>query len=178
MNLTAENFKTEGLSMEQKAALVDAIYAVLNGLPVTREPEVFNVLKRINGKDAEQSRIHKLVIQQWSEWREQETGLKPHVMGKHAAAAKQIASYLLRLQRDTGKPADNMLPFIFANWSKIDTFLQSQTDLNQILSNLNNIIPQVKNGKPTRNKQQPKDSDLETAAQQRFGNGKSANANH
>lgn len=169
MNLTPENFDTQSLGTEQKAELVDAIHAYLNGLPVRCSPKVLKVFNAIvvppkNGK------LHKSIIDTWSVWREQSTGIKPEVRGKQLAAAKNLTAYFLRIAKSEEK-AFEIMPLIVLNWDRLNPFLQSGVDLNQIAGNINLIIEQIKNGQPTRKKQHATDSDLEAAVRRKFGNG-------
>ena len=68
--------------------------------------------------------------------------------GIQGKALKSILSYLKQLCRQKGKESEedvlNAFKFIFANWSRLDEFLQKQIKLSQINSNLPNIIQNLK----------------------------------
>ena len=76
------------------------------------------------------------------------------INGVEGKALKQMISYLKTLCKAKGDDSDdavkNALKYIFANWHKIDPFLQKQIKLAQINSNITNIINQLKNGKEQR----------------------------
>jgi len=77
------------------------------------------------------------------------------INGMEGKAMKQIIAYLKTLCKmkgdDSPEAIENSFEYIFANWNKIEPFLQKQIKLSQINSNLTNIINQLKNGKEQSN---------------------------
>lgn len=170
MTITPTNFAVHEFSEKEKAELVSALRDHMDGLPVQCSANVYKVFKAI-AAPAKNGKLHSSIINTWAAWREQNTGIKPDVKPKHTAAAKSLTAYFLRIAK-TEAQAFEIMPLIVANWHRLNPFLQSCVDLNQISGNINLILEQIRNGQPTRNNKQPKDSDLEAAAQRRFGNGK------
>jgi hypothetical protein len=93
-------------------------------------------------------------------------GIPPNILGQEGKALKSIVNYFKSAV--TAKLADGslvmdigpdttedeiykdqsvkMFSYILSNWNKLDPFIQKQTKLIQILSNLTNIINSFKNG--------------------------------
>lgn len=65
--------------------------------------------------------------------------------GQQGKAMKAIIAYIKGQAKTSGASASSLLDVVFANWHKIEPFLQQQTTLSQINSNLQNIIIQIKN---------------------------------
>lgn len=79
-------------------------------------------------------------------------GVKPNFGAVEGSAMKLIINYFKSLHKDANDGTDEfeevtkMFKIIFAKWNLIDPFLQDQTKVTQINSNLQNIIIQIKNG--------------------------------
>ncbi len=90
----------------------------------------------------------------YSSWYEGKVGVKIQFDGMQGKALKKIITFLIANSKEkncTGGAA--AWEYILLNWNKLDTFYQDQLKVNQIQSNLPNILNQLKNGtsksKPT-----------------------------
>ena len=79
-------------------------------------------------------------------------GVGAKIDGQEGKAMNAILTYL-KSQMKEGQEVQQGLRVIFKNWKKLDQFLQKQTKLSQINSNLQNIIIQIKYGRPTAEQQ-------------------------
>lgn len=87
---------------------------------------------------------------------------------------KQIISYLSNIPTNNGKPPIEAFKFILNNWSKLSAWLQTQTQLRQINSQLPNIIETLKqqyNGNAKGIKTQQSMADFARALRDRIENG-------
>jgi len=90
----------------------------------------------------------------YSNWYENLVGVKIKFDGVQGKALKKIIAYLIANSKEkNAQGGADAWEYILLNWSKIDKFYQDQTKVNQIESNLPNILNQLKNGnskaKPT-----------------------------
>lgn len=133
------------------------------GLKINHGTEVENqpLLNTINTSntyskhaDSEESASEKVkslytnAMSDYDSFYKQITTISPKIDGIQGKALKSILKHLTKVATD--KSDDGVrasLQYIFANWQKLDAFLQGQLNLNQISHNLNNIINQLKNGK-------------------------------
>lgn len=98
-------------------------------------------------------RIYTEMVKIYFDWFEKLSGgVKPKFGAIEGAAMKLIMNYFKSVHRDANDGSDEfeevtkMFSIIFAKWNLIDPFLQDQTKVTQINSNLQNIIIQIKNG--------------------------------
>ena len=80
------------------------------------------------------------------------SGVGAKINGVEGKAMNEVLTYL-KSQMKQGQQVQHGLEVIFKNWKKLDPFLQKQTKLSQINSNLQNIIIAIRNGKPTAEQQ-------------------------
>lgn len=98
-----------------------------------------------------QDPIYKKCTEIYFEWFEKLSGVKPKFDAIDGASLKKIISYFKSIHHDANDGTDEfqevtkMFYFIFQKWDLIDPFYQKQTKLNQINSNLQNIINDIKN---------------------------------
>jgi hypothetical protein len=96
------------------------------------------------------------IIDVYSEWFEFQNSIPPKLSIASRKAAKEIAVYVRSVI--TQKTADVKEDFVkektrefmermFKKWGDLEPFLQNQTKLEQINSNINNIVKQLSNGK-------------------------------
>ncbi len=80
-------------------------------------------------------------------------GAGAKIDGKGINALKSIIIYLKSQIKEPDAKVSTALQVVFDKWNVLDPFIQNQTSLSQINSNLQNIIIQIKNnGKLTSNK--------------------------
>ena len=95
--------------------------------------------------------IYKKCTEIYFEWFEKLSGVKPKFDAIDGASLKKIISYFKSIHHDANDGTDEfqevtkMFSIIFLKWETIDPFYQKQTKLNQINSNLQNIINDIKN---------------------------------
>lgn len=77
-----------------------------------------------------------------------QTGMPAKINGTEGRAMKQIITYLKSAvkDRESEQAIVEAWQYIFANWHKIDRFLQGQLLISQINHNLINILNQLRNG--------------------------------
>lgn len=96
-----------------------------------------------------------VVIDVYSEWFEFENGMVPKITIGSRKAAKEMAVYIRNIV--TAKMPEASDEFVrgktrefmermFKKWGELEKFLQNQTKLEQINSNINNIVKQLSNG--------------------------------
>lgn len=78
----------------------------------------------------------------------QSDGVSPKIDGVEGSALKKIITYL---NKEASSPEEAFVVWkqILDNWNNIEEFYQKQLQIRHINSNLNTIIIQIKNGKPT-----------------------------
>jgi hypothetical protein len=78
----------------------------------------------------------------------QKTGFPPKIDGQQGKSLKASITYFKALDKvkDGTHTVESCFEAIFANWGKLDNFLQGQLKLSQINSNLSLILNQIKNG--------------------------------
>jgi hypothetical protein len=98
-------------------------------------------------------RLYLEMVKIYFDWFENLSGgVKPKFGAIDGAAMKLIINYFKSLHKNANDGTDEfdevtkMFRIIFQKWNLIDPFLQDQTKLTQINSNLQNIIIQIKNG--------------------------------
>jgi len=83
----------------------------------------------------------------YSNWYESLVGVKIKFDGMQGKALKKIITYLIANSKEkNAQGGADAWSYILQNWSRIDKFYQDQTKVNQIESNLPNILNQLKNG--------------------------------
>jgi len=96
------------------------------------------------------------IIQVYSEWFEFENGMPPKLSIASRKAAKEMAVYVRSIitQKNSDVKEDfvkektrEFMERMFKKWGDLEPFLQNQTKLEQINSNINNIVKQLSNGK-------------------------------
>jgi len=88
-------------------------------------------------------------------------GLPARINGLTGRSMKNIIEYLRSLEKI--KCSDDVVvafEFILSNYDKWDNFHQQQTKLNQIDSNLQNILNSIRNGKQKPNYQSKRDKQI------------------
>lgn len=96
----------------------------------------------------EESADYKECLDVYYKWFEHETHNPPLMKVYDFTALKQMIVYFRGVIKRKGldaTPADSF-KLIFQNWKKLDSVMQSQTNLSQIYKNLNNILNQLRNG--------------------------------
>jgi hypothetical protein len=119
-----------------------------------------------NDQPEKEKGLHQKIIDSWYEWRTKATGVNPKVGGADVKAAERLVKYFLALN----DPPDEERSFrawlyILENWKRLDTWTQNQVGLNQIESRINNIIEQLRNGKPPGTGKSAKPSTNDVAAE-------------
>lgn len=115
--------------------------------PKEEEPKTPTPTKSEDGK------LYSEMVNIYFKWFEGLSGVKPKFGQAEGASMKQIINYFKILYKDNRSEGENefeevtkMFSFIFSHWNLIDPFLQKQTKLTQINSNIQNIINDIKNG--------------------------------
>ena len=112
--------------------------------------------------------IYKKCTEIYFEWFEKLSGVKPKFDAIDGASLKKIISYFKSIHRDANDQTDEfeevtkMFSIIFLKWETIDPFFQKQTKLNQINSNLQNIINDIKNKHTVKRNANSKDKSFES----------------
>ena len=112
--------------------------------------------------------IYKKCTEIYFEWFEKLSGVKPKFDAIDGASLKKIISYFKSIHRDANDQTDEfeevtkMFSIIFLKWETIDPFYQKQTKLNQINSNLQNIINDIKNKHTSRRNANSKDKSVDS----------------
>ena len=112
--------------------------------------------------------IYKKCTEIYFEWFEKLSGVKPKFDAIDGASLKKIISYFKSIHRDANDQTDEfeevtkMFSIIFLKWETIDPFFQKQTKLNQINSNLQNIINDIKNKHTSRRNANSKDKSVDS----------------
>lgn len=102
----------------------------------------------------EEGKLYSAMTTIYFDWFEKLSGVKPNFNSVEGASLKKIINYFKILNKDNKVEGEGnefeevtkMFQFILTNWNLIDTFYQKQTKLQQINSNLQNIINDIKNG--------------------------------
>ena len=92
----------------------------------------------------------------YSDWYELRVGVKIIFDGAQGKSLKKIITYLIdNSHQKNAQGGADAWGYILSNWDKLEPFYRDQLKVNQILSNLPNILNQLKNGnsktKPTNN---------------------------
>jgi hypothetical protein len=98
--------------------------------------------------------VLKQALQLYNDFCIQNTGIGSKIDGLQTKSMKSILSYLhsqVKDQSNADVEVVNALAYIFTNWSNIDPFYQKQIKLNQINSNLPNILVTLRKSKNHRN---------------------------
>lgn len=112
--------------------------------------------------------IYKKCTEIYFEWFEKLSGVKPKFDAIDGASLKKIISYFKSIHHDANDGTDEfqevtkMFSIIFLKWETIDPFYQKQTKLNQINSNLQNIINDIKNKHTSRRNANSKDKSVDS----------------
>ena len=112
--------------------------------------------------------IYKKCTEIYFEWFEKLSGVKPKFDAIDGASLKKIISYFKSIHHDANDGTDEfqevtkMFSIIFLKWETIDPFFQKQTKLNQINSNLQNIINDIKNKHTSRRNANSKDKSVDS----------------
>ena len=112
--------------------------------------------------------IYKKCAEIYFEWFEKLSGVKPKFDAIDGASLKKIISYFKSIHHDANDGTDEfqevtkMFSIIFLKWETIDPFYQKQTKLNQINSNLQNIINDIKNKHTSRRNANSKDKSVDS----------------
>ena len=112
--------------------------------------------------------IYKKCTEIYFEWFEKLSGVKPKFDAIDGASLKKIISYFKSIHYDANDGTDEfqevtkMFSIIFLKWETIDPFFQKQTKLNQINSNLQNIINDIKNKHTSRRNANSKDKSVDS----------------
>lgn len=99
--------------------------------------------------------VYSKMIVVYDEFCQREMGMGAKIDGLQGKSMKNIIQYIeTQVQKKQGLVEREILneevvkawSFILANWQKVDSFYKTQIRLNQINSNLPNILTQLKNG--------------------------------
>lgn len=83
----------------------------------------------------------------YSGWYEKRVGVKISFDGMQGKALKKIITFLIANSKEKNCTGGaDAWEYILLNWHKLDKFYQDQIKVNQIQSNLPNILNQLKNG--------------------------------
>ena len=119
--------------------------------------------------------IYKKCTEIYFEWFEKLSGVKPKFDAIDGASLKKIISYFKSIHHDANDGTDEfqevtkMFSIIFLKWETIDPFYQKQTKLNQINSNLQNIINDIKNKHTSRRNANSKDKSVDARGERMQG---------
>lgn len=119
--------------------------------------------------------IYKKCTEIYFEWFEKLSGVKPKFDAIDGASLKKIISYFKSIHHDANDGTDEfeevtkMFSIIFLKWETIDPFFKKQTKLNQINSNLQNIINDIKNKHTSRRNANSKDKSVDARGERMQG---------
>ena len=115
--------------------------------PKEEEPPTPPPTKSDDGK------LYSKMVEIYFDWFVKLSGVKPKFGVAEGSAMKQIINYFKAIYKDNHSEGETefeevtkMLQYIFKYWHLIDPFLQKQTKVTQINSNIQNIINDIKNG--------------------------------
>lgn len=115
--------------------------------PKEEEPPTPPPIKSDDGK------LYSKMVEIYFDWFVKLSGVKPKFGVAEGSAMKQIINYFKTIYKDNHSEGETefeevtkMLQYIFKYWHLIDPFLQKQTKVTQINSNIQNIINDIKNG--------------------------------
>lgn len=115
--------------------------------PKEEEPPTQPPIKSDDGK------LYSKMVEIYFDWFVKLSGVKPKFGVAEGSAMKQIINYFKTIYKDNHSEGETefeevtkMLQYIFKYWHLIDPFLQKQTKVTQINSNIQNIINDIKNG--------------------------------
>ena len=115
--------------------------------PKEEEPPTPPPIKSDDGK------LYSKMVEIYFDWFVKLSGVKPKFGVAEGSATKQIINYFKTIYKDNHSEGETefeevtkMLQYIFKYWHLIDPFLQKQTKVTQINSNIQNIINDIKNG--------------------------------
>ncbi len=121
----------------------------------------------ISGGTPPKSTYQMLIDIYWDWFKERNDGVPPKIDGIEGKATKQLVKYFesvskskagdtVLLPQEVQKQVCEMFMYILNRWSSLEPFLQKQTKLAQINSNITNIINFLKNGHKTQSAHQRK----------------------
>src|SRR5690606_19821080 len=103
-----------------------------------------------------------IITLHWDWFKERNDGIPPQMNGVEGKAAEQLVSYFETVARakaeknneivsehELKNKAAGMFEYILSKWNSLEPFLQKQTKISQINSNITNIINYLKNGTRT-----------------------------
>lgn len=101
----------------------------------------------------DEGKLYSKMVEIYFDWFVKLSGVKPKFGVAEGLAMKQIINYFKTIYKDNHSEGETefeevtkMLQYIFKYWHLIDPFLQKQTKVTQINSNIQNIINDIKNG--------------------------------
>ena len=101
----------------------------------------------------EDGKLYARMVEIYFDWFKGLSGVSPKFGQAEGASLKQIINYFKTIYKDNHSEGETefeevtkMLQYIFKYWHLIDPFLQKQTKVTQINSNIQNIINDIKNG--------------------------------
>lgn len=102
---------------------------------------------------SDDGKLYSKMVEIYFDWFVKLSGVKPKFGVAEGSAMKQIINYFKAIYKDNHSEGETefeevtkMLQYIFKYWHLIDPFLQKQTKVTQINSNIQNIINDIKNG--------------------------------
>jgi hypothetical protein len=106
------------------------------------------VNKSKGNDDAIASPLYKDCIAIYNNFIKEKTGAGAKIDGMQGNAMKEIINFILKQEKVNGSDEQALIAwkFILENFSRVEPFLQKQLKLNQINSNITNILDQIKNG--------------------------------
>lgn len=98
-------------------------------------------------------KLYSKMVEIYFDWFKKLSGVSPKFGQAEGASMKQIINYFKVLHKANKSEGENefdevtkMFNYVFNYWHLIDPFLQKQTKVTQINSNIQNIINDIKNG--------------------------------
>ena len=117
-------------------------------IPIRRQELADRITYDEEVKQTPQSLYSQFMGEYFKFYEDYSKGIPPKITGAEGKALKQVIAYLTDISA-TDAEALEVWRQIFANWDKLDEFYQQQIQIRQINSNLNTLIIQLKDGKPS-----------------------------
>jgi uncharacterized protein YdaU (DUF1376 family) len=142
-----------------------------DGISISTEGKSF-----VKSKKSIASEFHNEIIKAYSDWIKSRN-LPVRIDGGDVTSVKRIVAYLSQFEvvKEGKKTPVDLLNYIFENWDKLSSWLQTQTQLRQINSQLPTIIESIKtksNGKQNQQDHYKQFSDLSKAIRESIAGSK------
>lgn len=113
-------------------------------------------------KKANRTSLNAKVLDVYYEWyKTRHEGIPPLINGREGKAAKDLTAYFVTIctTKITNPTEDaietgviGLMEYVLNNFDKLEPFLRKQCKISQIMTNITNIIDQLKHGQPTNKK--------------------------